>query len=664
MTRTGQFLLSLVFTAAACLAATTATTLTVTNATGTIGTNITVTGPATLTGGLGNATFSATVSLTSLTSQNISAPYTLTFSNGTITGTLTVPATILQGTVSSAGSMTITGGTGSFSGASGSFGPFSGTGALTATGFSLSFTGPGTVTTGGTGGGGGPATPTISAVQNNYSYLVAGVPNYGIAPGSIFIVKGANLANQAAVVLQSSAPPGLPKTLNGSSASVTVNGTTTTPLFYYTTPGQIALVLPSTTPVGTGTITITNSGQASSTFPIQVVKSAMGLDTLFGTGTGAGVATDANGNVFTPSSPANPGQAIILWGSGIGADTANDDATYPQKQDDLTNILGVKVYVGGVQAQVFYAGRSQYPGVDQIDLYVPSSVTSGCSNSVVVVAANNASNFVSLPVSTSGACSDTIFGISSTQASSLSGKSSVNFGFVSVTQNTSSGSTTNAAGALFQTVTGTQFGANAGTGASLGSCVVNAATIGTVTTPTFTGLDAGSISMNGPAGTVALSAIPTFLGFYGAQLSAAAIPASGGQYTFTGTGGKNVGSFTANLNFPAPLVWTNAGSSSPVNRSNGVTVNWSGGAPGTFVQITGSSSTTVNGQIIAVSFTCNAPANAQTFTVPAPVTLSLPAGSGSLSVSNNTIPAPFTASGLDLAYVTGGSSTAINATYQ
>jgi hypothetical protein len=39
------------------------------------------------------------------------------------------------------------------------------------------------------------AQPRIDQVQNNYSYLLPGNPNYGIAQGSIFIVKGANLAN-------------------------------------------------------------------------------------------------------------------------------------------------------------------------------------------------------------------------------------------------------------------------------------------------------------------------------------------------------------------------------------------------------------------------------------------------------------------------------------
>ncbi len=111
---------------------------------------------------------------------------------------------------------------------------------------------------GATATGGGPATPTITAIQNNYSYILPGLPNYGIAPGTLFIIKGSGLATATTPVLQSSAAPGIPKQLNGASVTVTVNGVTTNPGLYYAIGTQIAAVLPASTPVGTGTITVTN----------------------------------------------------------------------------------------------------------------------------------------------------------------------------------------------------------------------------------------------------------------------------------------------------------------------------------------------------------------------------------------------------------------------
>src|SRR5580658_6897738 len=192
--------------------------------------------------------------------------------------------------------------------------------------------------------------PFIYQVQNNYSFLLPGVPNYGIAPGSLFAIQGLNLSGNSTAVLQSSAAPGLPATLNQTSLSVTVNGVTTTPVLYYTSEAAVAAVLPSTTPVGTGTITLNFNGNKTQA-PILVVASAVGLDTLLGAGGGAGVVTDSNYNLLGLTNSATPGAAVTLWGSGVGADTSNGDTTYPQKQNNLTNIP-MQVYIGGISANI------------------------------------------------------------------------------------------------------------------------------------------------------------------------------------------------------------------------------------------------------------------------------------------------------------------------
>ena len=51
---------------------------------------------------------------------------------------------------------------------------------------------------------------------------------------------------------------------------------------------------------------------------------------------------------------------------------------------------------------------------------------------------------------------------------------------------------------------------------------------------------------------------------------------------FTGPGGADVGSFNATINLPNPiLTWTNQSAAATITRTQGVTVNWTGGAPGT-----------------------------------------------------------------------------------
>src|SRR5258708_4308149 len=62
-----------------------------------------------------------------------------------------------------------------------------------------------------------------------------------------------------------------------------------------------------------------------------------------------------------------------------------------------------------------------------------------------------------------------------------------------------------------------------------------------------------------------------------------------GHYTVTGSGGKDVGAFTASIDVPpAPFVLTNIPSvTAPIDRSKDLTITWTGGAPDTQVTVVG-----------------------------------------------------------------------------
>jgi uncharacterized protein (TIGR03437 family) len=76
----------------------------------------------------------------------------------------------------------------------------------------------------------------------------------------------------------------------------------------------------------------------------------------------------------------------------VGADLANTNETvYPQKQDNLTNIP-IAVEIGGIAGSVVHRGRSQFPGVDRIDVQIPQGASNGCFVSVVVVSGSIVSN--------------------------------------------------------------------------------------------------------------------------------------------------------------------------------------------------------------------------------------------------------------------------------
>ena len=383
---------------------------------------------------------------------------------------------------------------------------------------------------------------------------------------------------------------------------------------------------------------MTYNGTASAAAPIQVVASALGLDTLYGTGTGSGVATDANGNVFGLTKSALPGQEIVLWGSGVGADTSNDDRTFPQNTNNLTNVP-MQVYIGGISANVLYRGRSQYPGVDQINVAIPANVPTGCYVSVVAQSGSLVSNAVTLPVNPSGGpCSDAGLGLNGTQLQALasSGNVPVKLGALGIGQFSSQdGNTATAAIAAFATINSSEFGA--------GYAYASQGKLHCVTAPGFSfsdlgiagamaALDAGTIQVTGPGGGVQTLQEQGSGGLYFDQFSGSSLRP--GTYTFSTSGGKDVKALNLAINVPTPFTLTNTASLASVTRSQAATVTWSGGFPNGDMLITGLSPSPAG----SVSFVCYAPSSAGQFTIPSSILLALPPGPGKLGVLNLTSP--------------------------
>ena len=141
-----------------------------------------------------------------------------------------------------------------------------------------------------------------------------------------------------------------------------VNGVTTHPALYYTSPTQLAAVLPAATPVGTGTLTVTYDGANSNAAVLLVVASAVGINHFnqipipsgtFNPNVDIGVATDnATGALLTFTNSGVPGGIIVLWATGLGADPADSDTTYSSAPHAVNTPM--QIYVGGVQATILY----------------------------------------------------------------------------------------------------------------------------------------------------------------------------------------------------------------------------------------------------------------------------------------------------------------------
>src|SRR5437879_2717188 len=90
---------------------------------------------------------------------------------------------------------------------------------------------------------------TVNAITNSASYVPSGPAQFGIAQGSLFVVFGSNLGPAQ---IEHSGSFRLPLRLAGSSVQVQVGGSTVDAIMIYTSANQLAAVLPSKTPAGTG----------------------------------------------------------------------------------------------------------------------------------------------------------------------------------------------------------------------------------------------------------------------------------------------------------------------------------------------------------------------------------------------------------------------------
>ena len=536
------------------------------------------------------------------------------------------------------------------------------------------------------------AQPSITAVQNAASNLPPGLPGANIAQGSMFVVYGKNLG-PSSYIIASSFP--LPTTagIGGTTVKIQMGGITYNGIMYYSGPTQVATILPSTVPTGTGTVTVTYNGQ-SATSPITVVSNSLGIYTLSQSGSGDAIATLGYTFVAPGNSP-NPGETVGFWGTGLGPVTGDETQAAPISQQDLN--VPVEAYVGGKSAVVQVRGRNNCcSSVDVVYIKIPDGVT-GCAVPVAFKIGNVVSNTTTIPVATSGrTCTPTSSTVSTTDISTWINQGSYSFGSVSLSRSVTTtqpivvggisvgGGTTrgDAGSATFEKVTVPAGGIGLGSAfdiASYGSCTVayySGQSGSAPSTYTYKTLDAGSaIGVSGPNGSQSLPK-NTSLGyiFYTKAFDSTGTYLSAGSYGITGPGGPDVGSFSTTLAVPTPLVWTNQSSITSVTRANGVTVNWTGGDPKGFVQISGISTTGDN--YVAGYFLCTAKTSDGTFTVPPMVLLGLPP-TGTLSSGGVSIPLPgtlavtgvtaqstFKASGLDYGFATSTVSNSTQVTYK
>ena len=176
------------------------------------------------------------------------------------------------------------------------------------------------------------------------------------------------------------------------------------------------------------------------------------------------------------------------------------------------------------------------------------------------------------------------------------------------------------------------------------------------------GLNAGpSLSLSGQAGSWTL--MPTSTGDYQALFGSA--PAGPnvlpGTYTIASGGGHDVGNFSATLTVGGNIVWGNKPAISTVDRTQPLTVTWSGGTQPAAVIIGGYSESPTGGH---VTFTCSEDVSKGSFTIPSFVLSEMPMSTGGIMfIGPHPMSRQISIPGIDLAFFVDGSTDSKTVSY-
>jgi uncharacterized protein (TIGR03437 family) len=202
-----------------------------------------------------------------------------------------------------------------------------------------------------------------------------------LAPGEIVAIYGTNLAGQTSTA---AAVP-LPASLSGTSVLI---GGVPVPL-YYVSPTQINAEVPiDLIPGNQYEIQVSVNGALTAPGSIQIVSAAPGIAAA---ASGEIIAQHAaDYSLISDTSPAQPGEFIVLYLVGLGATDNASPLSHPLVAPILT--------LNGGQVPVYFAGLTPGEvGLYQIDVQIPADAPNG-DLTLSVSQAGASSNLAILPV--------------------------------------------------------------------------------------------------------------------------------------------------------------------------------------------------------------------------------------------------------------------------
>jgi trimeric autotransporter adhesin len=197
-----------------------------------------------------------------------------------------------------------------------------------------------------------------------------------VAPGEIVTIFGWQIG-PAQLTSGTYSPAGILNN-NVGGVQVTFDGVAA-PLLYVLF-GQISAIVPYSVYGKTQTtIQVTYNGKATNTIRMAVTDASPAIFALNASGSGPGAILNQDNSVNSAANPSAPGGIIVLYATGEGQTTPSG----VDGQQALTSypkpLLPVKVFVGGVECKVLYAGAAPYfvAGAMQINAELPANVPKG-----------------------------------------------------------------------------------------------------------------------------------------------------------------------------------------------------------------------------------------------------------------------------------------------
>jgi uncharacterized protein (TIGR03437 family) len=218
----------------------------------------------------------------------------------------------------------------------------------------------------------------VDGVVNGASF--APPPNHGVSPASYFTIFGANLAS-GTTVLTNFIDGKLPFVLGDT--SVLVNGRCAPVVF--ASPEQVNVQAPLALSGATVTVEVRTGAYGNDcvsggpgqvlTVPLRSLSPA-----LFALPSNQVIAVHTDASLVTPQSPAQPGEIVILFGTGWGpTQRVIPEGQVPGEINRIVSPVTLRIGTVDVASEsLLYAGLApEYPGLYQLNVRLPASLPSG-----------------------------------------------------------------------------------------------------------------------------------------------------------------------------------------------------------------------------------------------------------------------------------------------